>query len=76
MTPPTNPQPDLALLAKGLTKAQRATVLRGYSVSKRGMWPLINGMVAAGLLEGGFGYDRRLTPLGLALRTHLQESQK
>ena len=73
---------DVADIARGLTKAQRAAVIgaidcepRGpyrpaglyCSADKRVRWKL----AVAGVIRDYLGPSNRLTPLGLAVRAHL-----
>lgn len=68
--------PDIPTIARKLTKAQREAVtsampaiLTQDGVVRYRHWRAFPGLVAKGLLEGA--PSQRLTPLGLAVRTHL-----
>lgn len=64
--------PDPAAIAKGLTKAQRKALLGKRSLSSgAGVWPLRNALSEKGLVRGPWAY---WTPLGLAVRAHLENS--
>lgn len=58
-------------IARGLTKAQRRSVLAGRVSYGSGYWPLYNAMRDKGLITNMMG--NTLTPLGLAVRNHIQE---
>jgi len=63
---------NLAQLAKRLTPPQRRAVLQGGPRFGRGYWPLQNSLSALGLTEPAWPTDT-LSPLGRALRAHLQK---
>jgi hypothetical protein len=65
--------PDhLAAIADKLTPAQRRAVLAGGPRVGRGYWPLRAAMRQLGLLDPAFS-SNTLSPLGRALRAHLQK---
>jgi hypothetical protein len=63
---------DVATIAAGLTKAQRAWVLLGREPSGMGKWPVHNALLDKGLANS---MPWRWTPLGLAVRAHLREGK-
>jgi hypothetical protein len=81
--------PDLGAIIAGLTEAQRATLekldgheFRDWQASREG-WPQIRpaGRIkirSLGLVEESWltSWHVRLTPLGLAVRAHLQENPR
>jgi hypothetical protein len=78
-------EPDIAKIAASLTKAQRG-FLDGRHNDEGNPWPFISmsqraggakSRMQAGLFQIGL-YDRHhcLTPLGLAVRNHLQRAGK
>lgn len=62
-------------IAKGLTKAQREQVIRMADVWRLPDLRVTPSLVAKGLVrQCGKKYGHELTPLGLAVRAHLQEN--
>jgi len=57
-------------IVRGLTKAQRHAVRVGIIPMGRDYWPLYNALNRSSLMRGW-----QLTPLGLAVRRHLQEME-
>ena len=80
---------DVAEIARGLTKAQRACVLAIDGTHNRPWWwrrrcktppsaPALESAIRAGLVEKmaeDFAMLYRLTPLGLAVRAYLTQEQ-
>jgi hypothetical protein len=66
---------DLDKLARGLTEAQRRVLRDSYDLlfcrEGRGMWPVRNALAGKGLADGRY----RLTPLGLALKAHIERNE-
>ena len=71
---------DVAAVAGRLTEAQREAILQaddGYLRLKHMLGTIVPGLVEARLMMPrvrGMEQDNRLTPLGLAVRQHLQSS--
>ena len=65
---------EIEAVVRGLTKAQREALMRGYLVHGRGMWPLHNVMVDKGLFPRGHYHPP--TDLGLTVRNHLKATQE
>lgn len=59
-------------VAMGLTKAQRKWVRRGLEPSGNGKWPVHNALIDKGLARS---FPWRWTPLGLAVRAHLERTE-
>lgn len=79
MTPPQPDAGEVARIAKGLTKAQREAVNLFYE-SDYG-WKMHLSNTAIGTLlalekRGVLDVNFRPTPLGLAVRRHIQESDR
>jgi hypothetical protein len=82
MTPPTPQEAEIAgvaaELARGLTKAQRKAIKQAVWNDEFGEWrafamhPADKNLRAKGLATGLWAI---LTPLGLAVRAHLQRAQ-
>lgn len=69
MTTPHDP----AAIAARLTDAQRRWLRAGVQPSGMGKWPVQNALVDKGLAQT---FPYRLTPLGLAVRHHLENGDK
>lgn len=74
----TTPMPDLDNLARGLTDAQREAIRRGGIGDER--MTTVNALRRKGLMHlridspnGRWGF-MELTPLGLALRAHIERT--
>jgi hypothetical protein len=63
--------PNPAEIAAKLTRAQQAWVLRGIEPSGMGKWPVHNALLDKGLAQS---MPWRWTPLGLAVRAHLEQA--
>ena len=65
---------EVAMIAAGLTKAQRAAILNRRTWEfGLGMWPLRNALRRKELIVGN---GSAFTPLGLAVRAYLQAEAK
>jgi hypothetical protein len=69
MSAPVDSEGRVAEIARGLTKAQRRAIMTGQS-SGPGCWPMRNALARKGIAQA---MPFRLTPLGLAVRNHLND---
>lgn len=62
----------IAVIARGLSEAQRRSVIRARVDWGRGYWPLSNALSAKGLINSMDG----LTPLGRQVREYILAQQE